>query len=233
MVLGALRSSYLGKVFGIDPTVSLVRDICRLVQNGVPQRKKQFVVTLKGERVESLNKVTGTTSQEKAYVSGSCAQMSSVRRIDGARVTDVRPYLGKFSDRFRAYQDALIGVNGARWFWDVAPMGFVCDWFLSIDDLLDTLWANSTHDFKIEYWSSTKSEIVQQWDGEYATDVGGFYPTPQFTYAQIPTYKQRQTIYNRSPEERPSPLDSLRFRLGPKTAFLTFLIALGYVPSRR
>lgn len=117
-------------------------------------------------------------------------------------------------------------------FWDVAPLGFVFDWFLSIDDLLDTLWANSTHHFMIEYWSSTKSEIVQSWSGEYISNAAGFYPTPIWEVSSLPPYQQKQSIYNRQQEERPSPLDALRFRMGPKQGFLTLLIALGYVPRR-
>lgn len=223
----AFREGQLGESFGIMPTVSDALTISRLLREGVKQRQKRIIRTIRDPRELRLN----ATAPYDFDGIGRWRRKELVEyyRCDGACADLVRP--AYMNDAFDNYVKRLVGVNGAGLMWEVLPFSFVIDWFLSVDDALDTLWLANQTEYNVQYWSTTK--VL------YHREVMGY----QWTNEQVPVghpfiYKEwpspvwaEYSHYNRIPRDPPSPLSSIRFRMGPRQGFLTLLIGLGLLPN--
>lgn len=223
----AFREGQLGESFGIMPTVSDALTISRLLREGVKKRQTRIVRTIRDNREQRFNSVAPYDIdgigrwKRKEFV--------EYYRCDGACADLVRP--AYTNDAFDNYVKRLLGVNGAGLLWEVLPFSFVVDWFLSVDDALDTLWLANQTEYNVQYWSTTKllyhREIkAYQWTNEVVP------PGAPFVYKDWPAPVWAEySHYNRTPRVPPSPLSSIRFRMGPRQGFLTLLIGLGLLPN--
>ena len=223
----AFREGQLGESFGIMPTVSDALTISRLLREGVKRRQTRIVRTIRGLREQQLN---ATAPYEIDGIGRwSRKEHVEITRCDGACADLVRPAYS--NDAFDNYVKRLIGVNGAGLIWEVLPFSFVVDWFLSVDDALDTLWLANQSEYNVQYWSTTKilyhREVkAYQWTSE-EVPVGASFMYKEWASPVWAEYSH----YNRTPRDQPSPLSSIRFRLGPQQGFLTLLIGLGLLPN--
>jgi hypothetical protein len=188
----------------------------------------------------SIRQIATATSGQNAALFGSDAKWDYVHyncnctqtRVDGCRYEFSRPFnaVEDFSRRF-------IGINGAGLLWEVVPFSFVIDWFIHIDDVLDTLWLNSAPGIKTQFWSSTKTENMRRWtmrNRESDTEIFNLSPNPgELTIDFKPIsdgidLSHKWTRYNRIRRDNPVPLDSLRLTLpGIRNVYNLALIAAG------
>lgn len=150
-----------------------------------------------------------------------------MERVDGMTAELKRPIVRNTS--MRNMLNRLVGVSGARIIWDFVPWSFVVDWFLSVDDALDTLYLGAQTEYDIGSWSSTKLTYTREVScGQLSIEE--FFPANQMVFIEAPPLRAAYTHYNRTRRPIPTVLDSLRFRMGPKQGFLTVLLGLGLVP---
>jgi len=222
-IVKAYHEGHLGYAFGIMPTVADVRQISEICRNGIKPRTQRTICTLKGNnsrtrsfRASAINGWHGLLSME---------EQGLIHRVDGVRITRTRPAF--YSEEFGNALDRLIGVNGARLIWDVLPWSFVVDWFLSVDDMLDNMWLMSQHEYQVEYWTSTKAQYKR------FVSYESLPTTNLYRWKPCESISGEYSHYSRVLRSAPSVLDSARFRMGPKQAWLTLLLAIGLVPKNK
>lgn len=220
------REGQLGTTFGILPTVSDVRTISEVLLDGIKARRTRIVRTLNGKTELDKN----ANSSYVSTISGRWRRKEHVElfRVDGA-VADLKRPDVQYSN-MKNILNRLVGVNGAGLIWEVIPWSFVIDWFLSVDNALDTLWLQSQTDFDVSFWSSTKLSYRRSVEHQYVTPDS--YPAGSvqlYRWASDPVWKE-YSHYIRTPRPAPTAFESLGFRMGPKQGFLTILLALGLVP---
>lgn len=230
----AYRDGQLGYAFGIMPTVSDVATVSRILSNGVKPRSTRIIRTIKQDKSIATNPISMFVNRNVDTCE--LREFVSVCRVDGGCAVLKRP---RYSNpTFDNTVKRLLGVNGAQLIWEVLPFSFIVDWFMSVDDALDTIWLHSQTEYDVSFWSSTKLDYRRQVIGHEVLDSqvpalpsGSSAPLPYYRKWSDPTWCE-YSRYKRTLREFPTPLSSMRFRLGPIQGFLTALIALGLVPNR-
>lgn len=226
-VLDYLRRNQLGYSFGLMPTIGEIRAIAAALKGGLKARNYRTSATI----IQSSS-VTKNSTLEGLPAPVSFASMREdvlIRRVDGMRATLRRRRY--YSDFLESVLPALVGHNPMGSLWAAMPFSWCVDLFLSIDDVLDTLWCLKQTEYEIECWSSTKVLSSQTFNFEVLEDMKGFYPSaPDMILRGGPSMIRKVSLYERLPRSLPTPLSSVRARVGPMMGYLTALVALGFLP---
>jgi len=219
-----LRENQLGYSFGLMPTIGDARGIHEGLKKGLKARKTRVTATIvgKGTQTFKTDLVPGT-----GLVSASMVEEFATLRVDGVRATLVKPMYQ--NEVFSQFITATMGVNGATVLWDCVPFGWVLDWFLSVDSVLDNIWAQSQTEYQLEYWTSTKSQYKRSVRYSTWSGVSGKYPQVVKQISDNGLLASSYSLYKRNPRAQPSPLSGLHERLTLKKVYLMALVALGFV----
>lgn len=226
-VLDYLRKNQLGYSFGLMPTIGEIRAIAAAMKGGLKARNYRTSATI--IQSSSVTKNSTLEGLPDPVYSASMREDVLIRRVDGMRATLRRRRY--YSDFLESVLPALVGHNPMGSVWAAMPFSWCVDLFLSIDDVLDTLWCLKQTEYEIECWSSTKVLSSQAFNFEVLEDMKGFYPsTPDMILRGGQTMIQKVSLYERLPRSLPTPLSSVRARVGPMMGYLTALVALGFLP---
>jgi len=166
---------------------------------------------------------------------GSCVESKSVLRVDGGHLVYRRP---RPTDSINALENACqrwLGANPTGCLWEITPFSFIVDAFLSIDDVLDTLWLRSQNKYEVEYWSSIKYQYLADLSfaarGECDPDDSYYVRHPVWKVASTDSGCLGWSSYERWKEEPPSLLELVRPKgINTRNGYLFALIALGFLP---
>ena len=105
------------------------------------------------------------------------------------------------------------------------------DWFVSIDDLIADTFLRSISGYKVLPWTSSRVETKITWSSN--AFFGCDSVTGALTNQEQVQWTHRRTTFSRSPAVLPSLLSNVRFRAGPKQAYLGILLALGLIDRKK
>ena len=228
--LSWLSRNQLGYSFGLAPTVGEVRDIVKSLQKG-DLGKRNFRTTATIIQDDEYNKTSTLEGLPVPIYSAQCREKVLIRRVDGMRATLRRRRF--YSDFLENVLPALVGHNPMGMIWAAMPASWCVDLLLSIDDVLDTLWCQKQTEYELECWSSVKVLSTQEFDSSVLTNHSGNYSSAVIrTLESGPLLRKETSLYERTPRSLPTPLSSVRARVGPWMVYLTALVALGFLPRR-
>jgi hypothetical protein len=229
--LEAYRSATLGTVFGFAPTVRDAMDITNAILSHRQTKRHRFVVSIRDDKIYDYVPPTWTPPEPGNWFTRAYRkQRRTEYRVDGAFVEWIRPqYNTEFFSAAQTTIDRYLGANPLGSIWAVLPLSFAIDWILAVDDVLDSLWLLNNRSFNIQYWSTTKIELIRTvgWFSTAATSSKwGSFPVP-YQFSEQSTCS-KYADYNRQHRDPPSPLSSVRAK-GAEIGnlYLSLLIALG------
>jgi len=213
----AIREGSLGWGFGLAPTIADAKNIANEVRRGARKsRRTEFSVAVSGSGLDTYTASVRGPYYKSSYESCNMNERIEAIRIDGCHVIDTRPPFAYevFNDLSDAI-DRYAGHNPAGLLWEVIPYSWAVDWFLSLDNVIDSLFLRMQNRFELHYWSSTKIEYTRRHDVYFCSNISGAYPGPVDTspkYYDKTDLVVKSSIYERSVAEPPNPLTSLQLR---------------------
>lgn len=218
-----LRNNQLGYSFGLLPTIGDTRDIHEELKKGLRSRNLRETATIVGKTAKTFrtNLYSGT-----GITGGHIIEDFSVLRVDGVRSTLVKPRFK--SEAFGNFVTQTLGINGAAVIWEAIPFSWCVDWFLSVDNVIDNIWAQSQDEYRLEYWTSTKHQYERRVRYSYLQNIGGDQPSIVKQESDGGLLRCSFSDYNRNPRAQPSPMSGAHSRLTPKKVYLMALVALGF-----
>lgn len=224
-----VAGTQLAYIFGFAPTIGDVYKINASIKKGIRKRTTELSVALLGSRSANPETTDVRGSLASLYKDLKLAETLRCDRVDGCHVIVHRPLYQ--TDAFQALDDWMrryVGSNGMGVIWEVIPYSFAIDWFLGIDDVLDSLFLRKNNEYEQHYWTSSKYAYSGDVKGQYAWDFEQVYPALTPKWKAIDTVTISQTHYSRSGCEAPSVLDSIRLKgLNLYNLYKLALIALG------
>jgi len=203
------------------------------LRKGVKPRRQHFAVHLPSSNTAPSSRKKYSGPNSAYYAECEFYESLFAKRVDSAEVTDLRP--GYQLPGFQALQDKidrLVGVNPYGLAWEVLPLSWLVDLFISLDDVIDSVFLRSTSMFDVVYYESLKTQYTCTFRHYYSSySDGGFISPMDYHYVAASPITIGSSGYIRRTVEPPSPFDSARFRMGPYMAFLSLLVALGLVSS--
>jgi hypothetical protein len=224
-----LRDEGLGWALGWAPTIRDVQNIRKELPKAWNERKQNF----KPFTVHRSDFQSNTTSGQ--YVDGATFDydlIEDVRRVAGLRCVPPQPK-DYYFDRFRQADKLIANLvgNPLTVIWEAVPWSFVIDWFVSIDDLIGDSYLRGLSGYELTAWTSSKQDSRITWSGWAYTSCNP--STGALTGYNKFDWTHSRTTYIRTPATLPSLLTNVRFRAGPKQAFLGILLGLGLIDRPR